>query len=816
MKEVQGHLGMCSSRASKVRAFTRLLASAGAAALASSLLATPALAQDSAADEANSNDIIVTAQRRNERLEDVPMSVSVVTAETLSNAGVASLRDLSNVTTGFTLNQAGGFPQPTIRGITTTINGTNLENNVAIYVDGLYQVSGQAINIDLPNVESIQVLKGPQGTLYGRNATGGALLLSTITPGKDWHGKAEFTYARFDDKRGSAYVAGPVSDRIGISLAGYYRRSDGYTKLTSRTVPGETKCCGAPVEQDSFRAKLKADLSDNFTATLGYAYTHTSDPRGNLFAPLENVRAVLAPAYATAPRELGVAAYDIGTQIETKQHDGSLTLELDSGIGKLKSITGYSQVSSITSFDFDGTYLNGQWSSSTGRSRTFQQALDLSVDTIENFDLVVGANYFQDRFKFTDPSRFYSGANNNSGATEQPLSTYTLLTTSFFEQKKDAWAIYGDATYHIGQLSINVGGRYSKEKQSVLGNVDPNPILAGTPTFAAVFRAPNNKSTTFSQFTPRASVRYELAPRTNLYFTYSKGFRSGAYNASMPANPNDWVPAKQETVDSFELGLKGAGRNFRFEASGFYYDYKNLQVAATIIGASGAPVITVTNAPKAKIYGAEASFDWEPVENLTLRAGATWLHARYGDGFYFSSVGVANAGAGGAVGINTNADLLKTYFNVNQIQNLSGLQMSRAPDFAGNAGINYFIPNGEGGLRFDANVRYTASYVVTNPAVWGYVLTPAELAAGVAAAQNNTAGVPADKLGVQRFRQKGYALINASVTWTDPSGHYYVQAYGTNLGNQKYRLHYTGNNSFGTYSPMAEPMTFGGKIGYKF
>lgn len=764
--------------------------------LAGGAFAAPALAQEAAT--VDDNVIIVTAQRRAEALEEVPMSVEVMSSTQMAAAGVNSLRDIASLATGVTLNQGGAYPQPTIRGVTTVVNGT-YENNVAVYVDGLYQPSAQAINIDLPNVESVQVLKGPQGTLYGRNATGGAILLNTIMPGKEWKGKAELTYARFDDKRASGYVAGPLSDMFGVSLAGYVRRADSYMKLMSRTTPGETDGNAAPIKQDALRAKLAADLSDSFRAVLSYNYTRVSDGRGNMFSPFENVHPVLAPAYDRMPRKLGQAAWDIDTTIETKQHEGSLTLELDTGLGLLKSITGYSDLSATTSYDFDGSYLNGNWSTSLIKQKTFQQSLDYQIDKIEALDLVVGASYFEDKLRIAGGSPFYGFfVSTDPGRVEVPLSSYTELFRAFFRQKKQAWAVYADATFHATDaLSINLGGRYSSEDQDVSARQD-----SAFCNFA-LCRAPNAKSAKFSKFTPRASVRYELAPRTNIYLSYSKGFRSGAYNSILPANAADWKPARQESIDAFEAGFKTAGSNYRLELSAFLYDYKNLHVSSTITGTAGNAITTLTNAPKAKIKGLEASFEWEPVENLTIRGGATYLHARFGRGFLLDTVGVNPALAV----LNVDSDPLKAARNVAQLQNLSGLQMSRAPDFAGNLGVDYNVPNGEGGLRLAANARYTDSYVVTNPAVW---CDPSAPNGAICA------GVPADRQRKQRFREGSYVLLNASVTWTEPGGHYFVRVWGNNLTDHKYRLHYTGNANWGTYSPMAEPLTYGATLGYKF
>lgn len=779
------------------------IAMLGASALTSPLLAIPALAQTERASVA-SDVIIVTAQRRAEALEDVPMSVSVLSSDVLASAGVTSLRDIQTVTTGVQLGQGGAYPQPSVRGVTTVINGT-FENNVAVYVDGIYQVNPQTINIDLPNIQSVQVLKGPQGTLYGRNATGGAILLETISPGAFWEGKAEATYARFDDKRLSGYIAGPISDTVGISLSGYVRRSDGYMKLMSRTTPGETDGHAAPLKQEAVRAKLKLTPTETFAATLAYNYTRVSDGRGNMFSPFENLPSTFQlPGGETRPQKLGQAAWDIGTEVTTRQHEGSLTLELETGLGTIKSITGYTQSRARTSFDFDGSYIPLIWATSKIQNRTFQQAVDYTITAIDGLDLIAGATYFLDKTKFIDPSQYFLGPA-SLGATYDPteassLDDYVPFTSAYFKQKKEAWAVYADATFHAtDRLSLNVGGRYSEEKQEVFG--------FQTSFLASSTRDNTFASAKFSKFTPRASVRYELAPRTNIYASYSKGFRSGAFNSALPAcvsaamvDPSCYTPARQETIDAYEIGFKTASGPFRVELAAFYYDYKDLQVSSTIALDDDTIFVDVTNAPKAKIKGIEGSLEFEPIENLTIRAGAIYLHARYGDGFELSGTGVsADPAVGGGIGINSDPDPLKTYLNVAQIQNLSGLQMSRAPDFSAHFGIEYLVPIGEGGVLFAANAKYTDSYVVTNPGIWG-----------------DGAGVPADRQRQQRYREGKYALLGASVTWTDPTDSYYVRAFGTNLTDHRYRLHYSGTSTYGTYAPMAEPRTYGITVGYKF
>jgi iron complex outermembrane receptor protein len=824
----------------------------GGAAMILPFAAAPAFAQSGASEEDGNNTIIVTAQRRNENLEDVPMTVQVVTAETLATSGVNTIRDLANVTTGFQVGQGGSYPQPAIRGVTALAAGA-YENNVAVFVDGLYQATPQVINMDLPNVQDVQILKGPQGTLYGRNATGGAILINTIEPGNDWQGQVEATYARFNDYRGRAFVAGPISDKVGISLAGTLRHTDGYYKIASRSTPGQFDGRGLPLKQESFRAKLRFDLSESFRATLAYNYTRASDGRGVVFTPIENVpnSYLVGSGRETRPTGLGEVSGDV-FDLNFRQHEGSLKLELDTGIGKLRSVSGYSLAKLLTRFDFNGSYVPDLISPSDLRDRNMQQTIDLTVDSIKNLDLIVGATYYNIKFEydpntpsstFLGPASFSPFTYPNPGTTTVPLTDYRRSADTFFFRTKEAWAVFADATFHAtDRISVTVGGRYSKEKQDVSG-YKLNYVTATGPTLGSVLNCAYSrngetnggltclngasaKTSNYSKFTPRASIRYEINPGTNIYASYTNGFRGGEWNGAIPGdNPANWFDVKQETVDSFEVGFKSAGRRLRFELAGFYSKYKDLQVSFTSqVGTPPTALVILQNAPSASIYGAEASFDFKANDNLTLRGGASWLHARYGNNFFFTGSGVNPLGTG----FLPNADPLKVFPNATLSQDLSGLQMARAPDFSGFLGFDFNIPNGDGGLRFSANVKYSASYVVTNPSVWG---GDATYNARIVDADPSNNGPPVNtqiftaagaagaafvsRASEQRARQGAFALVNASVTWTDPSDHYYVRVWGNNLTDVKYRTHFNPLAS-GTYQPIAEPLSFGGTIGYKF
>lgn len=792
-----------------------------------SLTATGAHAQSATDDNADSSEILVTAQRRSERLEDVPMSVAVVSQERLDSAGINSVRDLANVTTGFQVANSGSVPQPAIRGVTTTTAGS-YENNVALFVDGLYQTTPQVLNMDLPNIQDIQILKGPQGTLYGRNATGGAILISTIDPGDAWTGNIEATYGRFDDRRGRAFIAGPLTDTIGVSLSGTIRHTDGYYKVASRTTPGAFDGNGLPLKQEALRAKLRFDLSETFRATLGYSYIRASDPRGTFFTPTENVaNSYVVAGRTTRPRGLGEVAGDAFAN-ELKQHEGSLKLELETGIGTLRSVTGYTDGRNQTTYDSSGTYVPDLYIDAIVRDRTWQENLDFTINAIDRLDLILGGNYYNIKTDYLPgyanvvylgPASISPFTYPDPAVTPTPLSSYLKSSESAFFRTKEAWAVFMDATFRAtDRLSITVGGRYSHESQDVSAYKNNFSTTTGLITSSPYTVASTARRSSYSKFTPRASVRYEISPRTNVYFSYSQGFRGGEWNSSLPSDdPSLWVDAKQETINAFEAGLKSASGALRYEFSGFYYDYKNLQISSTAF-VGGRTIVTLQNAPSAKIYGAEANADFDVSDSFKLRAGLTWLHARYGDGFVYIGTSVNP----NVAGFNANSDPMKTFANITSVtQNLSGLPMARAPDLSGYLGFDYKVPVAGGGLLITANVKYSSRYVVTDPSVWGgetQASYNARKALNANALPDNTALLAGTsyvgRANQQRATQGDTASVNASITWTDPSEHFYARIWGTNLTDQTVRIHYRPSSS--TYIPVGEPRSFGGTLGYKF
>lgn len=253
-------------------------------------------------------DIIVTAQRRAERLEDVPAAIVAVTGESLQKSGVTRFQDLGNIATGVMIARTGTTSQPAIRGVTSLASAGGAEGNIGYYVDGFYIADLSFAGQDFVNIQNVQVLKGPQGSLYGRNATGGAILIETYDPSDRMEGQFNVGYGTFNDVRASSYVSIPVTDKIAVSLSGYYRSNDGYIRdinnfraanFTPANPFAQTVGEGrnsAPYENRSLLAKIKLQPTDDITIIAGYNSVFQEDARtltysfnrGNLLPSLQS------------------------------------------------------------------------------------------------------------------------------------------------------------------------------------------------------------------------------------------------------------------------------------------------------------------------------------------------------------------------------------------------------------------------------------------------------------------------------------------------------------------------------------------------
>jgi iron complex outermembrane receptor protein len=678
-------------------------------------------------------EVIVTAQRRSERLVDVPISIATASSEDLERAGPTSIENLTKVTPGVYLQRAVYGLSPTIRGIGSTLAASAGEQNVALYVDEIYYPTPTGNIFDLASVAGVEVLKGPQGTLFGRNATGGAILVRTLDPSFAPTGRFNASYERFDQVRTSAYLSGPLTDDVAANVSVAYRNSGGYVRdLKSGRIVNDGQNFTA-------RAKLLVEPTDDLSVVFTVAHAAFDDPSGGdtrSFRPARAIALLGGGPVATGRYE---ASMNTRQFIKTETGEYSARARLDVGGGTLSSFTAILRNKLDALNDLDLSYLSQDLRLGI-RTRTFSQEVNFASSPDRPLTYVVGAYYFRNRTAV--PTLVSNGS---------PLSNS--------ESRMDAIAGYADGAYTIGDLTLIAGLRYSREKRrtdSAFGVRAPSPFT-------------RSQRETDSQWTPRIGARYALGERANLYATYSKGFKSGVFDATTATGPG----VEPETVDAFEVGLKSASADFTFNVAGFYYDYQDTQVNSTVSGQNGAVFTQLFNVPKARIYGLEADAWLRLSDNFDVRAAAAYTHSRYRD---FPN-------APGYVDAPTNPSALGGLLYANVSLDASGNTMVRSPEFTASSTLRYHAP-----LRDGMDLEVTLSPYYSSRIYFTF---------------DNS------------LSQKAYVTLDAAatITWNDDLK---VSVFGRNITDEKYFISKSQNSLSLEAGRFATPATWGVSVGYAF
>lgn len=712
--------------------------------------AAPAPAITDMPTAAGGGEIIVTAQRRSERLRDVPISITALSADTLIKSGVNNTLDIARITPGLELPLYGGFLQPAIRGISSAGAGLGDSSNVAVYVDGVYQPSESGQLMDLPDIQQIEVLKGPQGTLYGQNAAGGAIIVRSVTPSFTPTGRISASYGSYDDKAFRGYVTGPLTETVAASIAGGYEDRDGFRRDLLRGGRG------SGLQSRLMRGRLLWRPSDRVSFTLGAYYTHRSD--GDVYAgepvgpgtPLGYALAGLARLtvpHTVSPNE---TATNLIPKAVFTTYGVSLLGEFTTGAGTISTVTAYGNVKVRNTVDIDYTATNVGDEDLRINQHDFVQEVNFTSERFGRARVAAGLFYLANREDYV-PQLF----NGYFTAVGDPVTVYPATPAPLFvipqyaTNKKRSYAAYAELTYDLTDaLTVSVAGRYSYEQQRTYNGFAPEQVPAN----------PNNPFT-FKKFTPRATARYKLDDRSNLYATYSQGFKSGFANVGDFNDP----AVRPEVVYAYEVGYKGRPLDWlTLNLAAFHYDYKNLQVFVYV-----PPVGIYENAASARINGFDFDATATLTRNLTITAGASVLHARYRR---YPNAGVYTPNAFG-------------FGNDFAEVDASGHHLPRAPKFTANLAANYGIDTSSGRIGLYASGAYSS-------------------------------GITYDPIGA--VRQGRHATINGELSFAPSALHgLRLIVWTKNLTNQ-HVLSSVLESQFVYGGSYAEPRTFGGRVEFQF
>ena len=544
-------------------------------------IAVPAMGQGTEMEE-----IVVTARKRDESFQDVPVTVNVFTEKLVEDAGIQRPADFIQMVPNMTLveTQNAGNAFVVIRGIS---QARNSEPSVAVQVDGVLETNPAEFNQELFDIEQIEVLKGPQGALYGRNAIGGAIIINTKDPDDEFEARVKAGYGNENSMRGQAGISGPIGDTLSYRVSVNYYETDGF--LDNEFLDEKAD----PVEDLSARARFIWEPSDNFTGDLRFSMSDLSTkalyfvvPRvdeGNAFGGFVNdANDVEEPIQLDNP---GINDRDL--------FNAALKLDFGAGAGTITSVSAYNTTEEILTgdaFDFRPAP-NSLFFAILGFDLNQSQFLDIESYSQEirytsptegKFRWIAGA-YFVHTDRFISTGNNVDTGNGVDPIFREPRLTGTNPSATFLadDQDNDAWAVFANATFEISdKVELDAAIRYDEDKRENT-TVTPEAFLPlGTPPGSSG----QVRSHTWSEPQPKITLRYEPSDTTTIYGGWSRGFRSGGFNqtgvgavadANGIAGVNDLFEA--EVADTTEIGVKSMFLDGRLNlgAAAFYTESEN-------------------------------------------------------------------------------------------------------------------------------------------------------------------------------------------------------------------------------------------------
>jgi iron complex outermembrane receptor protein len=703
--------------------------------------AAPAWAQDVQADKAapaaeeardQLEDIVVTATKTGEtKLQRTPVAVSVVSGDRLSASGIVNVKDLVQVAPSVNVAQFTASPVIYIRGIgsNNVLNGS--DPDVTVQVDGVYLSRPYAAFTDYVDVERIEVLRGPQGTLYGRNAVGGTLNIISRKPSNEFTAKAQVTVGNFNLFQAQGYISGPlIEDKLQLSVTGNYYRHSAYVE---NIVPGSKDVGNA--NRGGGRAQLRFLPSPGVELITRADYSESKenfDSYSHLLAPV-----AYAPLASSTVGDYTKVALDDPNPIRTKFWGISQEVNIDVATGlSFKSLTAYRYSSHSLDNDTDATEVFVNHAFQSDVARQFSQEFNLTAN-YDKFDGVAGLYYFTERDETnvtgrTPPSPAIPAA---SAARNEVLPVAHARSMAAFAQ----------GTYRFtDQLSAVVGARYTtdrKEVDQVFNRTRLDPANLGQ--FFPGFPFIANSKRTYNAFTPKFGLNFQATQDVLIYASATRGFKSGGTNfaaASIAA-----LTFKPETIWAYEAGVKSDlfDRKLRVNISAFKYDYKDLQVQAL----TGIGLVTIANAATAGVKGFEIETTAKPFPGLQVGVNYAYLDARYKS--------FPNAALGATLTPYLTGD--PRFTPATRTYNASGNRLNAAPEHSLSANAQYDYDIGPGSLfvRGEYYWQSRAHYDASN---------------------------------VPIMSEPSYDLVNASIGFNDPGSKFRVQILAKNLTQTRYLI----------------------------
>lgn len=631
----------------------------------------PAVAQEVEGGAVNVEEVIVTARRREERLQDVPITVSVVGQEQMERLGVDQVSDLTAAVPNVNLNASTQFRnamQPVIRGTGQGDIEQSFEPATAVYIDGVYQGRSDLANVGVWDVEQVEVLKGPQGTLFGRNTTAGAINITTHRPGPVFGGRIAVTkgdFGRFDI-RGLVDIP-LIDDRLLLNLSYSRKTSEGYWTDVGPVFQG--RHWGGLSPEEVVKAKLLWRPSENVDVLL-IADHFSADA-----SPAMGINSTGLLGFG------GIYANSNWDQVSTdyasiNNYEGSglnATVNWRLGDFTLTSITAGRKAQDFITHDIDGTPLTVYHNSRTQSSHQFSQELRLASPATERFNYVVGLFYYQGSYEIRP-----RGVINFTA----PSGTAPIFNTQYAQQDSVSYAAFGEGSFNVTDTIRVFGGlRWTvdqKEFDRSQTNVRLGAVIStfATPRLSGEWSSPSY----------RLGVDWKPSDDLLLFASYARGYKGGGFQGRANTITASMTPFNPEYSDAFELGWKSDlwDRRVRLNGAVFYAIDTDLQTQLLKVAPGGGTDSTVINAGELNRYGIELEGLAQVTPNFRITANAGYTKAEYTEFF---------------------APLLTT-----TPQDYTYLKPRFAPEYSANLGLEYVLPTSWGEFFVGSNTSYRSDY----------------------------------------------------------------------------------------------------------
>jgi len=755
---------------------TTFLAFAGAASAAT--LSTSVLAQQAAVPESQSGvviqEIVVTAQKRSEDIQKVPIAMTVLTGEQLNEQGIRRAEDLSigvpNLQVSQPLGQ--GLPVFSLRGISMSDFSLSQNGPIAVYYDEVYKGNWAIMGVGFFDLERVEVLKGPQGTLYGKNTTGGAINLIARKPNFETGGNLSAGFGNYDHYSADGALEVALGETLGARVAFTMDRADG---TMENVYPGAPDA--SSIRQHGIRTSLRFKPNDIVDLTLR-ASTTFQNPWAHGIPATPGPEGIGGPIYnlfgIPGDFRTGVGRREIETPDNHRQHfrthavAANVDIRLSDAI-TLTSITSWDQGTVRIKEDADGTPLEYVNATYFGRTKQITQDLRLTSDFSGPFNFIVGAFYSEEKIlNYNDLPFFMDIDVNGDGAIDAQDCVdggFFVACNYFnrFRQEKTSVAAYSDVTYELtDRFTLRGGLRYTHDEGELrdfyaqLRARDQTPLFNIIPGSETDLFATSAMDFEDDNVSGKIGVDYDLSDTTMLYASYSRGYRGAAFNAQAFFSPDELSIAKPEKLQSVEAGFKSElfSRRVRFNGSAFWYEYENQQVldVSPTIG-----IQTLVNLPKSRILGTELDLQVRVTDHLGLSLAAGYTDSEVKTG---RSQGV----------------------------DISGNRLVSAPRFTLSSSVDWSIPIGQWGA---VDVRVDAAYASKQ-----YY----------------------DLLNRASTTEDGYWLMNSRIRLHPNDDRYGVALWAKNLTNTFYHTGRIDTVDFAglIYNHINEPRTYGMTFDVKF